>query len=192
MGRQERGEGAPAQKDEESFTAPRITISHVLAPRQRRPAGSAWYCTVNQVCAGHPDIAEPHLYADRTTGQVHCGSHNRWRSLTPTTEREHGPGHFAYRAMLWVNTATQAVQIPVHSHDVARAMITTWDETVLVIAAYDPNEGDNRTERHKAIDQKLMYVRQAIDEAQSRRVEDIEILICSDFNPHHSLCGGQA
>jgi len=59
-----------------------------------------------------------------------------------------------------------------------------------VISAYDPNEGDSRTEKLKAIDQKLACVRHAIDDARRRYGGEIEVLICSDINRHHSLWGG--
>lgn len=83
-------------------------------------------------------VVEPHLYADRSTGEVRCGNCNGWTPLTPTVQREHGHGQFAYRAMLWVSTTIQAVQIPVSSHDVAVAMISTSGGTVLVISACAP------------------------------------------------------
>ncbi|GIZ36581.1 hypothetical protein CKM354_000005100 [Cercospora kikuchii] len=132
-------------------------------------------------------VVEPHLHADPSTGEVRCGSHQKWRPLTPTVHREYGPGQFAYRSMLWVSTSMSTIQVPVPSHDITAAVITTSEGKVLVVSAYDPNEGDSRIEKRKAIYQKLAYVRQAIDEAQARWGRTIEILICSDFNRHHSL-----
>ncbi|GIZ36536.1 hypothetical protein CKM354_000000700 [Cercospora kikuchii] len=136
-------------------------------------------------------VVEPHLHVDSSTGEVRCGSHQKWRPLTPTVQREHGPGQFAYRAMLWVSAGMSAVQVPVPLHDITAAVITTSEGKVLVVSAYNPNEGDSYVEKRKAINQKLAYVRQAIDEVQARWGRAIEILICSDFNRHHSLWGGQ-
>ena len=89
--------------------------------------------------------------------------HHRRRPVTLTEQRDHGPGQFAYRTMFWTSTAVPAVQIPVPSHDVAAAVISSLKRWTLVIAAYDPNEGDSGIERRKAIDQTMACVRHAID-----------------------------
>lgn len=95
-------------------------------------------------------VVEPYLYADQRTGEVRWGSHSSWQPFTPSLQREHSHTQFAYRAMLWVNTVCQAVQVPVTSHDIVAVSIATSAGTALVISAYDPNNGDNqkKTDRY--------------------------------------------
>ena len=135
-------------------------------------------------------VVEPYLYADPDTGEAQCGSHRYWRPLTPTVHREHEEVRYAYRSMLWISSAVQAVQIPVLSGDITAAMLCTAEGSILVFSAYDPNEGDELAERERMLLQKLSCIRHTIDETKRQRDEDVEIIICSDFNRHDPLWGG--
>lgn len=136
-------------------------------------------------------VVEPYLYSDPDTGEGQCGSHERWRPLAPTSRREQTPIQFAYRAMLWINAGVQAVQVPIDSHDIVAATIQTAEGTVLLISAYDPNDRSRMTVQDRDLYGKLALIRQAIDQTQQKHGEDIVILLCSDFNRHDYLWGGQ-
>lgn len=111
-------------------------------------------------------LVEPYLYADPTTGAAKCGAHHRWRSLTPTVQRDHSAIRYGYRAMLWVRAAVQVTQVPVPSHDIAAAVIKTQEGYVLIISAYDPGVDSEAGSRESHLHQKLALICDAIDEAR--------------------------
>lgn len=135
-------------------------------------------------------VVEPYLYADHGTGEVRCGSHGNWQAFTPTLQREHRHTQFAYRAMIWVNTAYQAIQVPIPSCDIVAVSLGTSTGTSLVISAYDPNSGSTQTENRQVLEQKLANIRQAIDGVRQKVGGEVEIVLCTDFNRYHHLWGG--
>ena len=68
-------------------------------------------------------------------------------------------------------------------------MIETPGGAVLVVAAYDPDEGDDAAERDKKLQRKLACIRQAIDKTRREKGESVEVILCTDFNRHDSLWG---
>lgn len=130
------------------------------------------------------------MYADPDTGDAQCGTHRHWRPLTPTLRREHDNVRYAYGAMLWISPAIEVVQVPVPASDITAATTSTSRGTVMVIAAYDPNEGDDAAERERSLFQRLTCIRDAIDNTRQQKGDDLEIIICSDFNRHDPLWGG--
>ena len=134
-------------------------------------------------------VVEPHLYEDSGTGSAQCGTHRQWQPLTPSVHRQDSHARYAYRAMLWVNTGIQAIQVPIPSYDIAAATIETAGGTVLVISAYDSDEGEGVAERDRKLHSKLAFIRQAIDDTRRARGEDLEVLLCADFNRHDALWG---
>lgn len=134
-------------------------------------------------------VVEPYLYADPETGDAQCGTHRQWRPLTPTVRREDSYTRYAYRAMLWINAGIQAVRVPVPSYDIAAARIESSGGAVLVVAAYDPDEGDDVAERDSKLHRKLAFIRQALEETQRAKGESVEVILCTDFNRHDSLWG---
>lgn len=135
-------------------------------------------------------VVEPHLQEDFETRQAECGSHPCWRPLIPTTFCMGREARYAYRAMLWINSRIQAIQVPVPSPDVIAATIETPQGSVLVIAAYDPDEGDDVPGRDRKLHQRLACIRQAIDATMQKKGMDTDIILCSDFNRHDALWGG--
>ena len=136
-------------------------------------------------------VVEPYLYSDSDTGEGQCGNHEQWQPLVPTSRREQTPTQFAYRAMLWINVGVQAVQVPIDSHDPVAATIRTAEGTVLVISAYDPKDRSRMTVQDRDLYGKLALIRQAIDQTQQKHGDDIEVVLCSDFNRPDYLWGGQ-
>ena len=134
-------------------------------------------------------VVEPYLYVDPETGGAQCGTHRHWRPLSPTVHREDSYVRYAYRAMLWIHADVQATQVPVPSYDIAAATIETPGGAVLVVAAYDPDEGDDVAERDRKLQRKLACIRQAIDKTRREKGESVEVILCTDFNRHDSLWG---
>ena len=134
-------------------------------------------------------VVEPHLDEDSGTGSAQCGTHRQWQPLTPSVHRQDSHARYAYRAMLWVNTGIQAIQAPIPSYDIAAATIETAGGTVLVISAYDSDAGEGVAERDRKLHRKLAFIRQAIDDTRRARGEDLEVLLCADFNRHDALWG---
>ena len=134
-------------------------------------------------------VVEPHLYEDCDTGSAQCGIHRQWQPLTPTVHRQDSHARYAYRAMLWVNAEMQAVQVPIPCYDIAAATIVAAGKTVLVISAYDSDEGEDVAERDRKLHRKLALIRRAIDDTRRVRGEDVEVLLCADFNRHDALWG---
>ena len=91
--------------------------------------------------------------------------------------------------MLWVNAEMQAVQVPIPCYDIAAATIVAAGKTVLVISAYDSDEGEDVAERDRKLHRKLALIRRAIDDTRRVRGEDVEVLLCADFNRHDALWG---
>ena len=89
--------------------------------------------------------------------------------------------------MLWVNAEMQAVQVPIPCYDIAAATIVAAGKTVLVISAYDSDEGEDVAERDRKLHRKLALIRRAIDDTRRVRGEDVEVLLCADFNRHDAL-----
>jgi hypothetical protein len=82
-----------------------------------------------------------------------------------------------------------AAQVPVPSYDIAAATVETTAGTVLVVSAYDSDEGEDVAERDRKLHRKLACIRQAIDDTRRTKGEDVAVLLCSDFNRHDSLWG---
>lgn len=168
----------------------RLEVLHYNVGRQKHVQ---WSMLSDEAYARFAALAvvEPYVYSDPGTGEVRCGSHSSWQPFTPSLQREHSHTQFAYRAMMWVNNACKAVQVPIPSHDVVAVSIVTSAGTVLVISAYDPNYRNKQTENRQILEQKLAHIRRAIDEANARVGGEVEIVLCSDFNRHHCLWGRQ-
>ena len=65
-------------------------------------------------------------------------------------------------------------------------------DEVLVISEYDPDEGEDVTERDRELHRKLALIRQAIDDTRRVRGEDVEVLLCADFSRHNVPWGAPA
>ncbi|GIZ44655.1 hypothetical protein CKM354_000785200 [Cercospora kikuchii] len=136
-------------------------------------------------------LVEPYLFRRPDTGEGYCGFHERWRPVIPTVQREHTSTQFAYRAILWVNAAVEAVQVPIDSCDLVAATLQTAEATVLVISAYDPNDRSRFRAQDPDLYEKLTRIRKAIDDTRARIGGEIEVVMCSDLNRYDCLWGGR-
>ena len=113
-----------------------------------------------------------------------------WQLFTPSAQRA-GEARYAFRAALWVSMRPRAQAVPIPSRDIAAAMITARDRTVLVIAAYDLGLGGSEAADDEQLRGKLGLIQEAHNRVQAAQPSGrVGLLVCADFNRHHVLWGG--
>jgi hypothetical protein len=85
-------------------------------------------------------VVEPYVYEDMDDGQPTIPEHRAWHLFTPSV-RQVGEARYAFRAALWVSRRHRAQAVPIPTHDLAAATITTLDRKILIVAAYDVRLG---------------------------------------------------
>ena len=111
--------------------------------------------------------------------QTRCGRCSR-------SEHRKGEARSAFRAALWVSRNHRAQAVPIPSHDMVAAAVSTRGEVLLLVAAYDVKSGstgDFDDEQRRGI---LRHV------TRGTVINLVGLLVCADFNRyhHHVLWGG--
>lgn len=109
--------------------------------------------------------------------------------FAPTQTRLDGYTRHKFRVLLCINVRLQAKQVPIHSFDIAGAVITARDPNLLLIGAYDPRHGTSQEEIEGNITVWMDLLRTAID-ATALESRPPGTAICADFNWHDPLWGG--
>jgi hypothetical protein len=139
-------------------------------------------------------ILEPYVYKDPADDKPTQGNHRNWNIFLPTTQKTEGHIRHSYRAAIWTNRTVQAQQIPIDSYDMVAVTITGKQRKMLLIAAYDPGMGVTPVGQAEGeFGHKMRLIGETIEEARARERQDSVrsgVLVCTDFNRHHPLWGG--
>jgi hypothetical protein len=136
-------------------------------------------------------ILEPYIYRHPQTNEPAISQDRHWQIFTPTTRRQDGHARHAFRAGLWTTKRGRATQIPVDNYDTVAVLLRLQNRTLLIAASYEPRDGKSTAEREAALARQLHGLSESIQMARSQTAgEQIDVLLCTDFNRHHELWGG--
>jgi ribonuclease HI len=136
-------------------------------------------------------VVEPYIYQQPQTGEPTISQDRHWQIFTPTTRRQDGHARHAFRAALWVTKRCRAMQIPVDSYDTVAVLLWLQDKILFIAASYEPRDNRSTAVREAALVKQLSGLSEAVRTAKSEAAgEQVDVLLCTDFNRHHVLWGG--
>jgi len=87
-----------------------------------------------------------------------------------------------------VSTRHRAQAVPIPTHDLAAATITTLDRKILIVAAYDVRLGGSDAADNEQLRGKLRLIKEAYNNVQNAHLSGrVDLLFCADFNRHYIL-----
>ena len=136
-------------------------------------------------------VVEPYIYQQPQTGEPTISPDQHWQIFTPTARRQDGHVRHAFRAALWVTKRCRATQISVDSYDAVAVLLRLQHRKLLVAASYEPRDNQSTAEREAALAKQLLGLSEAVQAARIEAAGDqVDVLLCTDFNRNHELWGG--
>lgn len=135
-------------------------------------------------------VVEPYIYANPDNNNPTIPQDSRWQIYRPTKCHADALPRHAFRSAIWVNAKNKATQVPVECADTTAVLIQNGDKTLLLVSSYEPRTDTTRKANEEAIRARIQNIADAKTRAEEGTHDIVELLVCADWNRHHTLWGG--